>query len=44
MGVWLPSSGYQPDDRHCSELMLNDPAMHPEHKHIFEIWEPVRPL
>jgi len=44
MGEWLPSSDYQPDDRHCFELMLNDPATHPEHKHIIEIWEPVRPL
>jgi len=44
MGEWLPSSGYQPDDRHCFELMLNDPATHPERKHVIEIWEPVRPL
>lgn len=44
MGVWLPASGYQPDDRQCFELMLNDPSTHPQHKHIFEIWEPVRPL
>ena len=44
MAEWLPSSGFQPDDRHCFELMLNDPATHPEHKHVIEIWEPVRPL
>jgi AraC family transcriptional regulator len=44
MGTWLPSSGYQPDDRYCFELMLNDPGGHPEHKHVVEIWEPVRPV
>lgn len=43
MGAWFPSSGYQPDDRHCFELSLNDPKTHPEHKHIVELWEPVRP-
>ena len=44
MGVWFPSSGYQPDDRYCFELALNDPHQHPEHKHVVEIWEPVRSL
>jgi len=44
MGTWLPSSGYQPDDRHCFEVMLNDPGKHPQKKHQVEIWEPVRPL
>ncbi|HDQ44281.1 MAG TPA: AraC family transcriptional regulator [bacterium] len=29
---WLPESGYQPDDRPCFELCLNDPKEHPEHK------------
>jgi AraC family transcriptional regulator len=43
-GAWLPGSGYQPDDKHCYELMLNDPAAHPEHKHIIEIYLPVKPL
>jgi len=43
MGTWMPSSGYQPDDRHCFEVMLVDPASHPDHKHVIEIWEPVRP-
>jgi len=41
---WLPSSGYQPDDRLCYELYLNDPGQHPEHKHIVDICEPIRPL
>ncbi len=41
---WLPESGYQPDDRPCYELYLNDPRKHPEKKHILEIYEPIRPL
>jgi len=41
---WLPESGYQPDDRPCYELYLNNPDEHPEHKHIVEICEPIRPL
>ncbi len=41
---WLPESGYQPDDRPCYELYLNDPRSHPQNKHILEICEPIRPL
>ncbi len=44
MGVWLPSSGYQPDDRPCFEMYLNNWEEHPQKKHIVEIWEPVKPL
>lgn len=44
MGEWLPESGYQPDDRLCYEVYLNDPDQHPQHKHIVEICEPIRPL
>lgn len=44
MGAWLPASGYQPDDRHCFEMMLNDPSRHPQHRHHVDIWFPVRPL
>ncbi len=43
-GVWLPDSGYQPDDRPPFELCLNDPGEHPEHKHIVDICLPVIPL
>jgi AraC family transcriptional regulator len=43
-GTWLPDSGYQPDDRPCFELCLNDPKQHPEHKHVVDICVPVRPL
>ncbi len=43
-GEWLPQSGYQPDDRPSFERMVNDPANHPEHKHIVDIYVPVKPL
>ncbi len=43
-GEWLPDSGYQPDDRPCFERCLNDPATHPERKHIIDICIPVKPL
>ncbi|MCP4640771.1 MAG: AraC family transcriptional regulator, partial [bacterium] len=43
-GGWLPESGYQPDDRPCFEVCLNDPKDHPEGKHIVEICVPVKPL
>lgn len=41
---WLPESGYQPDDRPCYELYLNDPATDPAGKHIVEIVTSLRPL
>jgi AraC family transcriptional regulator len=44
MGEWFPSSGWQPDDRMCYELYLNDPDKHPEGKFIVDICEPVKPL
>jgi AraC family transcriptional regulator len=44
MRDWLPESGYQPDDRLCYEVCLNDPKSHPEGKFIIEICEPIRPL
>ena len=43
-GVWLPNSGYQPDDRPAFEMCLNNPKDHHEHKHIVEIYVPVKPL
>ncbi len=43
-GEWLPDSGYQPDDRPCFELCLNNPDEHPEHKHIVDICIPVKPM
>ncbi|MBC7220076.1 GyrI-like domain-containing protein [Candidatus Bipolaricaulota bacterium] len=41
---WLSTSGYQPDDRMCYEVYLNDHEAHPERKFIVELCEPVRPL
>jgi AraC family transcriptional regulator len=44
MGEWFPESGYQPDDRMCYEVYLNDYREHSEKKHVIDICEPVRPL
>ena len=44
MGEWLPSSGWQPDDRMCYEVYLNDHQQHPQRKFIVDICEPVKPL
>lgn len=43
-GGWLPSSGFQPDDRPAYELYLSDPKEHPDHLHTVAICVPVRPL
>jgi AraC family transcriptional regulator len=44
MGVWMPSSGYQPNDGLCYELYLNDSKQHPEGKCLVELTMPVKPL
>ncbi len=44
MGSWMPSSGYQPDDRFCYEMNQNDPDKHPQNLHIVDICVPVKPL
>ena len=44
MRDWLPESGYQPDERMCYEVYLNDPKTHPQGKFIIDICEPIRPL
>ena len=44
MGGWLPSSGYQPDDRPCFEIYHNDPKTDPEGLHDVELCLAVRPL
>ncbi len=44
MSDWLPESGYQPDDRMCYEVYLNEPKNHPQGKFVIEICEPIRPL
>ncbi|MFC2056703.1 GyrI-like domain-containing protein [Chloroflexota bacterium] len=43
-GGWLPESGYQPDDRPCFELYLNDPKEHPQGKHVVDIYAPIKPM
>ncbi|HEX9161824.1 MAG TPA: GyrI-like domain-containing protein [Thermoanaerobaculia bacterium] len=44
MAGWLPGSGYQPDDRPCLEIYLNDPKSDPEGMHEVEICLAVKPL
>lgn len=44
MGGWLPSSGYQPDERPCFEISLNDPKTDPEGMHHVDICLAVKPL
>jgi len=41
---WLPTSGFQPDDRPCYEDYLNDGNRHPETKFIVDLYLPVKPL
>jgi AraC family transcriptional regulator len=41
---WMADSGYQPDDRPCYEVYLNDPQSHPQGKFIIDVCEPVKPL
>ena len=43
-GEWLPNSGYQPDDRQVFEVYLNDSNMHPEKKHLIDIYLPIKSL
>lgn len=43
LGEYLPESGYGPDEGMCYEMYLNDPAQHPENKHIVDICAPVCP-
>jgi AraC family transcriptional regulator len=42
--IWLPESGYQPDDKPCFEIYLNNPKEHPENKCIIQICMPVKPM
>lgn len=43
-GTWLIESGYQPDDRPCFEIYLNNPEEHPDKKSIVDMYIPVKPL
>jgi AraC family transcriptional regulator len=42
--VWLPESGYQPDDRDCFEIYYDDPEKNPERKFVADICMPIKPL
>ncbi len=44
IGEWLSENGYQPDDRPCFEIYLNNPDEHPEKKSIVDLYIPVKPL
>lgn len=44
ISLWLPESGYQPDDKPCFEMYLNNPNEHPEKKCIIQIYMPVKPM
>ena len=41
---WLPSSGFQPDNRPPYEVYMNNPKEHPENIHIVDICVPVKEL
>ncbi len=42
--VWLPESGYQPDDRDCFEIYLDNPETNSGKKVSVDICMPVKPL
>ena len=44
MSGWLPGSGYQPDDRPCFEIHLDDPRTDPVGLHDVELCLAVKPL
>lgn len=41
---YVRGSGHAADDRMCYEVYLNNPAEHPEGKHLVDICEPVRAI
>lgn len=41
-GSWLPESGYEPDERHCLEFSMNNPAEDPEGKAKIDLYVPIR--
>ncbi len=43
-GVWLPESGYQPDDRPCFELYPHNPCLNDSGPHPVKLCIPVKPL
>ncbi|WP_054955559.1 AraC family transcriptional regulator [Paenibacillus dakarensis] len=43
-GQWLPNSDYEPDDRHCLEFCMNNPADDPEGKAKVDLYIPIRQI
>ncbi|AIQ46686.1 transcriptional regulator [Paenibacillus sp. FSL R7-0273] len=41
-GGWLPSSGYEPDDRDALEFCMNDPYSDPEGKAKIDLYVPIK--
>lgn len=41
-GQWLPSSTYEPDDRHALEFCMNDPYSDPEGKAKVDLYIPIK--
>ena len=41
---WLPTSGFQPDDKLPFEQYMNDPKEHPENKQLVDIYIPVKAI
>lgn len=44
IGEWIPSSGWQPDDRMCYEIYRNGLSERPDGKFVVDVCEPIRPL
>jgi AraC family transcriptional regulator len=42
--TWLPTSGFQPDDRPCYEEYMNDGNADPNRRFIVDLYLPVKPL
>lgn len=41
-GGWLPSSEYDPDDKHCLEFCMNNPAADPDGKAKIDLYIPIK--
>lgn len=41
-GQWLPSSGFDPDERYCLEFVMNDPWEDPEGKCRVDLYIPIK--
>lgn len=41
-GSWLPESDFEPDERHCLEFCMNNPAEDPEGKAKVDLYIPIK--